>query len=88
MYSTTAVQVCFLRNSKMIKNQFCDSLGEDPSKFWVDISDQILIFGTHDPADRLLLEIDSVEKTVFLSGGFYYKLKFKQQLAYITFLIF
>ena len=31
----------------MIKNQFCDSLGENASKFWVDISDQILIFGTH-----------------------------------------
>ena len=28
--------------------------------------------------------MDSVEKTVFLSGGFYCKLKFKQRLAYIT----
>ena len=40
------------------------------------------------PPDRLLLEIDSVEKTVFLSGGFYCKLKLKQQLEYITLLIF
>ena len=58
----------------MIKNQFCDSLGENASKFWVDISDQILQF----------LGLT----TVFLLGGFYCKLKFKEQLAYITLLIF